>query len=242
MLRNGVLGVDLNADHLAAWQLDASGNPVGKPIRIELSLAGLPATTREARIREVCSELVRTAKQRGLRAIAIEQLGFLDTRDSGRETLGHRKRLRKAVCGIPTAQFRERLVAAVANGGILLVAVDPAYTSRWGAQHWQRPLSTTLHPVTRHNAAAVVIGRRALGFKARRQTPGVTDSEQRIAARRATGLAVPATHERRQKTQPHGDRTGPAGPKIRPAESTPPTLKPSAEDRSRLALRRLTPA
>ena len=246
----GVLGIDLNADHLAAWQLDASGNPVGKPMRIEIDLKGLPATTRDARIREVCSELVRTAKRLGLRALAVEKLGFVDTRDSGRETLGHRKHFRKTVCGMPTAQFRERLVAAAANGGVLLVAVDPAYTSRWGAQHWQRPLSTKLHPVTRHNAAAVVIGRRALGLRARRTNPGVTDGDQanRIAApsrRRATGRTTAASgtkHERRQRTQPDGDRAGPAGPKTRPAESTRPAPKSSAEDRSRLALRGLTPA
>ncbi|MEU5098413.1 hypothetical protein, partial [Streptomyces sp. NPDC020996] len=27
--------------------------------------------------------------------------------------------------------------------GITIVAVDPAYTSRWGAQHWQKPLTGT---------------------------------------------------------------------------------------------------
>lgn len=31
-LRAGeVIGVDMNADHLAAWRLDTHGNPVGKP-------------------------------------------------------------------------------------------------------------------------------------------------------------------------------------------------------------------
>jgi hypothetical protein len=68
VLRGGVLGVDLNADHLAAWQLDPSGNPVAKPIRIELDLKDLSASTRDPRIREVCSELVPTAKRLGLKA------------------------------------------------------------------------------------------------------------------------------------------------------------------------------
>jgi hypothetical protein len=44
-LRNGyILGVDLNADHLAACVLDASGNPVGAPVTIGIDTAGLPAT------------------------------------------------------------------------------------------------------------------------------------------------------------------------------------------------------
>jgi hypothetical protein len=25
--------------------------------------------------------------------------------------------------------------------GVAVIAVDPAYTSRWGAQHWQKPLT-----------------------------------------------------------------------------------------------------
>ena len=36
-----VLGVDLNADHLAACVLDASGNPVGEPATIAVATAGL---------------------------------------------------------------------------------------------------------------------------------------------------------------------------------------------------------
>ena len=40
-LRAGrVLGVDLNADHLAACVLDGSGNPVGDPTTIEVGTAG----------------------------------------------------------------------------------------------------------------------------------------------------------------------------------------------------------
>lgn len=32
-LAHGVIGVDMNADHLAAWHLDAYGNPTGAPRR-----------------------------------------------------------------------------------------------------------------------------------------------------------------------------------------------------------------
>jgi hypothetical protein len=36
----GVVGVDTNADHLAAWRLDAHGNPVGAPRRFGYDLTG----------------------------------------------------------------------------------------------------------------------------------------------------------------------------------------------------------
>ncbi|RPE42756.1 hypothetical protein EDD90_5917 [Streptomyces sp. Ag109_O5-1] len=54
--------------------------------------------------------------------------------------------------------------------GIPVIAVDPAYTSRWGAQHWQKPLTGKNRRTTRHDAAAVAIGRRALGHPIRRRT------------------------------------------------------------------------
>jgi hypothetical protein len=44
-----------------------------------------------------------------------------------------------------------------------VVAVDPAYTSQWGSQHWQKPLVTPHRRMTRHDAASIAIGRRALG-------------------------------------------------------------------------------
>ncbi|MEO3788387.1 hypothetical protein ABGB12_34090 [Actinocorallia sp. B10E7] len=57
-----------------------------------------------------------------------------------------------------------------AEHDLALVAVDPAYTSVWGAKYWQKPTSTTTRETTRHEAASLVIGRRALGHGARRRT------------------------------------------------------------------------
>jgi hypothetical protein len=34
--------------------------------------------------------------------------------------------------GIPTGKFRNRLVQMAHNAGLPVIAVDPAYTSRWG--------------------------------------------------------------------------------------------------------------
>ena len=74
-----------------------------------------------------------------------------------------------------------------ANEGLAVIAVDPAYTSRWGAEHWLGPLRERVSsvPASGHHAAAVVIGRRALGHRARRRA-GVTGGGQRTSRRRAT--------------------------------------------------------
>jgi hypothetical protein len=208
-LRQGrVLAVDLNAAHLAAQVLDPSGNPTGKPHTGELELAGLPATTRDARIREAISGLLDLARTNGCLAIAIENLNFTDARHRGREHTGPRpsrgaagRRFRRLVAGIPTARFRDRLTQMAANTNIAVVAVDPAYTSIWGAQHWLAALKQASPETTGHHAAALVIGRRALGQRARRRErcdwTRPEDRRQRAAdsavrpAPPSTGLAQP---------------------------------------------------
>jgi len=83
-----------------------------------------------------------------------------------------------------------------------VIAVDPAYTSRWGAEHWLAPLRQQASPVpaTGHHAAAVVIGRRALGYRARRRA-GVTGGGQRTS-RGGTAHRAPATQARTRNGRP----------------------------------------
>ena len=58
------------------------------------------------------------------------------------------------------------------NTGIAVIAVDPAYTSRWAAQHWLAPMRQHHPELTGHHAAALVIGRRGLGLRAQRRPFG----------------------------------------------------------------------
>jgi hypothetical protein len=170
------VAVDLNAGHLACWVVDPSGNPVGDPVTIPLNLEDQCSTTRDGRLRAAISQLIALAKANGCRVIAIENLDFAQARAEGRETLGRGqrgRRFRHVVAGIPTGRFRDRLTQMCANRGLWVIAVDPAFTSRWGREHWQAALQKTgATAVTVHHAAAVVIGRRSLGHRARRR-PGV---------------------------------------------------------------------
>jgi hypothetical protein len=211
----GVVAVDLNADHLACWTIDHHGNPVGGALTIPLDLDGLPQAARDGHLRTAISQVCALARSRGVRAVAIEDLDFAHARATGRETLGRGrrgKRRRRVISGIPTGRFRDRLVQMAYHRGLWVVAADPAYTSKWGGQHWQAPLQQR-HPttiVTRHHAAGVVIGRRALGYRARRRA-GILDGDQRI-----TG----ASNCRPGRPEPgcvHGP--GPPGPRPRTAQA-----------------------
>ncbi len=70
--------------------------------------------------------------------------------------------------GIPYAKFRDRLAGMAYNRRIAVVAVDPAYTSKWGRRYWYAYLNRTRdHESSSHHAAALVIARRGQRLSAR---------------------------------------------------------------------------
>lgn len=200
---HSVLAVDLNHGHLAAWAVLPDGNPAGLAVTVPLDLDGLPATRRDGRLRNAITELIRLAGQHGCAAIAVENINFERARAEGRERHGSRpsrgkrgRAFRRTVAGLPTGQFRDRLAQMCFNRGLAVIAVDPAYTSKWGAQHWLAPLQDKDSMATGHHAAAVTIGRRAHGHKARRRA-GVTGTVRRNGTRRATPRAPQARQANR---------------------------------------------
>ena len=207
-LRAGrVLGVDLNADHLAACVLDGSGNPVGEPTTIDVDTAGLAASRRDGRVRAAITALLDHSQQQNCSAVVVENLDFADARATGRETLGRGqrgKRFRRAVAGIPTAKFRTRLTAMAARRGVGVIGVDAAYTSQWGNQYWRTPLQQqTSDPVTRHHGAAAAIGRRGLGLAIRRRPAGPRNGQR-------TAVGTPPARPNHQPNRVGGrDRSGP---------------------------------
>jgi hypothetical protein len=217
--RGLVVGVDLNDGHLAVRRLDQHGNPIGRPHRIDFDLSGSSAR-RDAQVRHAVTRLIQYATRRNISAVAVEELDFADARAVGRETMGrgHRgKRFRKTVAGLPTAVFRNRLAAQSYRHGVRLYAVNPAYTSAWGDQHWRTPYEN----VTRHEAAATVIGRRAQGFKARRRK-GVTRTRPEDRVVRATDQATPDDQQANNQGLPPARDTGNQIPSAPPGKNAGP--------------------
>ena len=186
-------------------------------------LAGLPSATRDGHLRAAITGLIATAEEYGARAIVIEDLDFAQARAEGRERMGSRpsrgrrgRAFRRAVAAIPTGKLRDRLVQMAANAGLSVIVVDPAYTSRWGAEHWLRPLREHHPKATGHHAAALVIGRRGLGHRARRRATGnQTAPEEAARPAQARPRTKPATGTAPRKPatpagprQPSGAKTG----------------------------------
>ncbi|MCX5309384.1 transposase [Streptomyces sp. NBC_00154] len=122
----GMIGVDTNADHFAAYLLDRHGNPIGEPHRFGYDLSGT-AGHRDAQIRHALTRLINWAVRAGVAAIGIEDLDFRP--EKTREKHGGRKRFRQLISGMPTGKLKARLVSMAAEQGLAIVAVDPAYRS-----------------------------------------------------------------------------------------------------------------
>jgi hypothetical protein len=160
--------------------------------------------------------------------VIIENLDFADARAVGRDTMGRGrrgKRFRRTVAGIPTTKFRTRLTAMATRRGIAIIGIDPAYTSKWGAQHWIKPLQQqTSETVTRHHGAATAIGRRGLGQAIRRRPAGPRNGQRTVAG------TPPARPERQPD---HVGRQGSSGPPLRTRCVTVPRRTPAASGQHR---------
>jgi hypothetical protein len=147
-----VISVDLNAGHLAVAVVAPDGNVLGVPFTVPLDLAGLPAATRDGRLRNAISRLIATARQHGARAIVIEDLHFAETRTEGRERHGNRpsrgkrgRAFRRMVSGIPAGKLRDRLVQMTANAGLTSSSSIPP-TARGGEPSTGSPRCASIMP------------------------------------------------------------------------------------------------
>jgi hypothetical protein len=129
----------------------------------------------------------------------------------GNET--RKKKFRQLIHGTPTSKVKARLVNMAAEHGLALVAVDPVYTSTWGAQHWATPLTTGKRAMTRHDAAGIAIARRALGHPVRRRTaPPPHDRSDRAGHRTVqAGPGTPRREEHRLRIPGPRTRSVPPG-------------------------------
>jgi IS605 OrfB family transposase len=149
--KNGALGLDLNADHIAVSRIDASGNPT-EAWSIATLLFGKSKHQIEAMLGDAVASAVRYAKD-NLIPIVIENLD-LDKKKSGRSKKTNRK-----VSMMGYSAFRQLLGSKAFSEGVEVIGINPAYTSVIGLVKFGPG-----YKLTPHEAAAVAIARRGLGF------------------------------------------------------------------------------
>lgn len=150
----GVIGVDINADHLAITETDRYGNPV-EFFTVPCVTYGKTSGQRKALIGDTVKKVIAFAV--ALRkALVIEKLDF-QKKKASLEKEGVKKA--RMLSALAYAQVQTILRARAFDAGIEVLEVNPAYTSVIGQYKFKDQ-----YGMSRHQAAALVIGRRSMGF------------------------------------------------------------------------------
>ena len=155
--RHGVIGVDLNADHLAVAETDASGNWL-RSWRVPLITYGKSAGQAEAIIGDAVAGVVSYAKEAG-RPIVIEKLDF---RQKKAVLEGKSRRYNRMLSSFSYGKVKAYFLSRGYRHGVEVLQVNPAYSSVIGRVKFMERYGLSVH-----QAAALVLARRLLGCSER---------------------------------------------------------------------------
>jgi len=151
--KKGVIGVDINANHIAIAETDHFGNPIAKRT-IPLNTYGKTSHQSKALIGDMCKELVKLAKEKG-KTLIIEELDFSKKKATLKEQ-GNTKYARM-LSSFSYSAIKNGLTAKAWREGVEVCQVNPAYTSVIGRIKFANRYGLSIH-----HAAALTIGRRHL--------------------------------------------------------------------------------
>ena len=143
----GVVAVDLNRDHLAVTKVSPDGRP---------------ETAERLALRASSDSVWKVAKAvvaQALRAQCPIALENLDFRRKKAWLRSYGKRFAEVLSIFRSRQVRDAVEREARRAGIEVRYVDPAWTSKLGNLKYRRRCR-----LGKHHAAALVIGRRCLGF------------------------------------------------------------------------------
>ena len=155
--RRGAVGVDLNADHLAVVETDASGNYLNA-WRVPLVTYGKSNHQAEALIGDAVASVVEYARGVG-KPLVIERLDF---RQKKAVLEGESRRYSRMLSSFSYGKIKAYFLSRGYREGVEIVAVNPAYSSVVGRVKFMERYGLTVH-----QAAALVLARRYLGCSER---------------------------------------------------------------------------
>jgi IS605 OrfB family transposase len=147
-----ILGIDTNPDGFAVTIIDSTGNYRGAYYLREHELLYARSNRRENLCGEIVKKLTSLAKENNC-GIAVEDLKFKDDKDV-------KAKISRVTHQFVYSKLLTMLEASCIREGIELIKVKPQYTSKIGLYKYCHQYGLCVH-----NGAALVIGRRAYGFK-----------------------------------------------------------------------------
>lgn len=151
---DGVVGIDINIDHIALTVTNKHGNIVDTQ-KVKYELKGKTSKQRIWIIREVAKEVVSIC-EKYQKTLIIENLNFIHKKQQMKYK---NKVINRILSSFAYNQMIEVIEARAYRHSVEVERVNPAYTSKIGKQKYQKPKGMSIHL-----AASYVIGRRGMGF------------------------------------------------------------------------------
>ena len=150
----GVVGLDINVDHLSLAETDRFGNPIDT-LNIPLCFYGKSKHQAKAILSDACKQAIKHV-QKSQKPLVLETLDFQKKKSTLREncTAAHARILSSFAYG----SILQGLHSRAGKQGVQVFSVNPAFTSIIG-----RVKFSDRYGLTVHQAAALCIGRRHLG-------------------------------------------------------------------------------
>ena len=155
LIGDGFIGVDTNPDGLGISETDKHGNLLFHSYLASDRLKFASTAKRLNDVRHIVKYLIDLALRLN-KPIAIEQLRFKQFKFAGRKW----NRIR---ANFVYSKLIEAIKSQAARCGVFVREVAPAYTSKLGKLKYKK-----MYSLSDHEAAALVIARRAMGFNERK--------------------------------------------------------------------------
>lgn len=155
--RRGAIGVDLNADHLAVCEADASGSCVDA-FSVPVVIYGKSQRQAEAIIGDAVASVVAYAREAG-KPVVIEKLDF---RQKKAVLEGESRKYSRMLSSFSYGKIKACFLSRGYREGVEIHQVNPAFSSVIGRVKFMERYGLSVH-----QAAALVLARRLLGCSER---------------------------------------------------------------------------
>lgn len=160
----GLIGVDINPDHLDVAETDEKGNYL-RGWSIPLDLKGLSTKQRKTVLSQATKSIVDYALSKG-KSVVIEELDFSQKKKALKDN--YDKAYARMLSAFAYGKIREYFTGQCWKNGVNLLTVNPAYTSFLGNLKYRTKITNKKEE---HMPAAYVIARRGQGLKERIPSP-----------------------------------------------------------------------
>lgn len=159
--KQGVVGVDINPDHLDVVETDNKGNYL-KGWSVLLALEGKSTKQRKTILSQATKDIVEYALSKG-KSIVLENLDFAKKKKALKDN--YNKAYARMLSAFSYSKIKEYFTNQCWKMGVNLLFINPAFTSFLGNIKYGFKLRKS--QTTVHTPAAYVIARRGQGFNER---------------------------------------------------------------------------